>query len=157
MNQEPEYVDVDAVIEGTHTGETSLTVAPKKFEGMHFLSPSELPDLSEENAKPGISLTPKYFEGFIKAGDKVRCVFNGMTVIKSNKNVRPGDPPKEIPTVVFQNKDGIFLHSGANLVDQLRGFPAGNPIQITFLGEEKTGSGNKINKFDVVVLNVNPF
>ncbi len=157
MNQEPVYEDVDQTINigGTSGGTTELTVSPQKFEGMHFLSPEQLPDL--DGATTGISLTPKYYEGFIKEGDKVRAVYNGLTVIRSNKNVAPGDPPKEIPTVVFQNKDGVFLHSGANLVDQLRGFPAGNPIQITFLGQEKTGNGNKINKFDVVVLNVNPF
>lgn len=157
--QEPEYVDVDEehVIKGTSGEPTELVVSPQKFEGLHFLSPDDIPDMSEEAATPGVSLAPQYYEGFVKAGDVVRAVYNGMTIIKSRKNIKPGDPAKEIETVVFQNRDGVFLHSGANLISQLRGFPAGKPIQITFLGKEKTGSGNEINKFEVRVLNLSPF
>ncbi len=159
MNQEPEYVDVEheEVVKGTNGGDTELAVAPQQFDALQFMSPDDIPDLSDENVTVGTSLAPQYYEGFIKEGDSVRAIFNGMTYVKSRKNIRPGDPPKEIETVVFQNKDGVFLHSGANLVSQLRGYPAGKPIQITFLGQEKTGSGNNINKFDVRVLNINPF
>lgn len=158
MIPEPEYVDVDehVVVKGTN-GENTELLAPKKFDGLNFLSPDDIPDLSEDAATAGMSLAPQYYEGFIKAGDKVRAVYNGMTFTKSRKNVKPGDPPKEIETVVFQNRDGVFLHSGANLVSQLRGFPSGKPIQITYLGTEKTSSGNEINKFEVRVLNLNPF
>lgn len=158
MNQEPEYHDVEEEypITGTSGATTELT-APKKLEGLQFLSPDDIPDLSEENATAGSSLAPQYYEGFVKAGDSVRAIYNGMTVIKSRKNIKPTDPAKEIETVVFQNKDGVFLHSGANLISQLRGFPAGKPIQITFIGKEKTGSGNEINKFEVRVLNINPY
>jgi hypothetical protein len=153
MNQEPEYVDVDEVIKGTSGNATELIASPRKFEGLKFVAPDDIPDLSDEAVVVGTSLSPQYYEGFIKPGDKVRAIFNGMTIIKSRKNVQPGDPAKEIETIVFQNKDGVFLHSGANLVSQMRGFPAGEKIQITFLGEEKTGSGNKINKFEVRILN----
>ena len=159
MNQEPEYhelEDEEVVIKGTSGGATELT-APKKFEGLQFVSPDDIPDLSDDNVVAGASLAPQYYEGFVKAGDSVRAIYNGMTVIKSRKNIKPGDPAKEIETVVFQNKDGVFLHSGANLISQLRGFPAGKPIQITFVGKEKTGSGNEINKFEVRVLNIVPF
>lgn len=159
MNTEPEYVNLEdeEVIKGTSGTTTELVASPQKFEGLHFLAPDDLPDMSEEAATPGMSLAPQYYEGFVKAGDVVRAVYNGMTVIKSRKNIKPGNPAKEIETVVFQNRDGVFLHSGANLVSQLRGFPAGNPIQITFVGTEKTGSGNDINKFEVRVLNISPF
>ena len=159
MNTEPEYVDLeeDHVIKGTNGEATELMASPKKFEGLSFMAPEDIPDLSDEAATPGFSLAPQYYEGFIKPGDKVRAIYNGMTVIKSNKNVKPGNPPKEIETIVFQNRDGVFLHSGANLVSQLRSFPAGKPIQITYTGKEKTGSGNEINKFEVRVLNMNPF
>ena len=155
MKNEPEYHDVDEeeiVIKGT-SGEST----DKKFEGLQFISPDDIPDLSDEGVTIGASLAPQYYEGFIKPGDSVRAIYNGMTIIKSRKNIKPGDPAKEIETVVFQNKDGVFLHSGANLISQLRGFPAGKPIQITFVGKEKTGSGNEINKFEVRVLNVVPF
>lgn len=158
-NQEPEYVDVEEekAIVGTSGETTELSVAPKKFEGLAFLSPDDMPDLSDDNVTVGMSLAPQYYEGFVKAGDKVRAIYSGMTYTKSRKNVKPGDPAKEIETVVFQNKDGVFLHSGANLVSQLRGYPAGKPIQITYLGQEKTSSGNEINKFEVRVLNIVPF
>lgn len=157
--QEPEYVDVDEehVVKGTNGEATELTVAPKKFEGLAFFAPDDIPDLSDDNVTVGTSLAPQYYEGFVKAGDSVRAIYNGMTTTKSRKNVKPGEPAKEIETVVFQNKDGVFLHSGANLVSQLRGYPFGKPIQITYLGSEKTGSGNSINKFEVRVLNVTPF
>ena len=158
MIPEPEYVDVDEeVVKGTNGGETALT-APKKFEGLIFIAPDDIPDLSDEAVQPGVSLSPQYYESFVNAGDTVRAIFNGLTVIHSTKNLRPGEPAREIETVVFQNRDGVFLHSGANLVNQLRGYPTGRPIQITFLGQEKTGSGNKVNKFEVRALNVkNPF
>ena len=159
MNQEPEYHDIEeeeVAIKGTSGGSTELT-APKKFEGLQFVSPDDIPDLSDEAVTVGASLAPQYYEGFVKPGDVIRAIYNGMTIIKSRKNIKPGDPAKEIETVVFQNKDGVFLHSGANLVSQLRGFPAGKAIQITFVGKEKTGSGNEINKFEVHVLNMNPF
>ena len=157
--QEPQYIDLEDehVIKGTNGEATELVVSPKKFEGLSFIAPEDIPDLSDEAATPGFSLAPQYYEGFIKAGDKVRAIYNGMTVIKSRKNIKPGDPAKEIETVVFQNRDGVFLHSGANLVSQLRGFPAGKPIQIPYTGKEKTGTGNEINKFEVRVLNLNPF
>lgn len=159
MTTEPEYVNLEEeqIIKDTNGGDTDLVVAPRKFEGLKFFSPDDIPDMSDEAVSVGTSLAPQYYQGFIKAGDAVRAVYNGITVIHSRKNVKLGDPAKEIETIVFQNRDGVFLHSGANLVQQLRGFPNGKPIQITFLGEEKTGSGNKINKFEVRVLNVNPF
>ena len=158
MLPEPEYVDLDeAPIKGTNGTAAELTVSPKKFEGLAFMAPDDIPDMSDDAVTVGSSLSPKYYEGFVRAGDKVRAIYNGMTIIHSNKNVKPGDPAKEIETVVFQNRDGVFLHSGANLVSQLRGYPNGKPIQITFIGEEKTGSGNMINKFEVRVLNVVPF
>jgi hypothetical protein len=154
---EPEYVDLEDehIIKDTNGAATELVVSPKKFEGLAFMSPDDIPDLN--TATVGTSLAPQYYQGFVKAGDSLRAIYNGMTIIKSRKNIAPGAPAKEIETVVFQNRDGVFLHSGANLVSQLRGYPVGKPIQITFIGEEKTGSGNKINKFEVRVLNVNPF
>ena len=154
---EPEYIDLDDEheIKDTNGIATELVVSPKKFEGMAFMSPEDIPDLTTATA--GSSLAPQYYQGFVKAGDSIRAIYNGMTIIKSRKNIAAGAPAKEIETVVFQNRDGVFLHSGANLVSQLRGYPVGKPIQITFIGEEKTGSGNRINKFEVRVLNIVPF
>ena len=158
MNNEPVYEDVEEkAIVGTSGSSTEMTVAPQQFDAMAFMSPNEIPDLSDDNVTVGMSLAPQYYEGFAKEGDFVRAIYNGITVTKSRKNVKPGDPAKEIPTVVFQNKDGVFLHSGANLVSQLSKCQVGTPIQIKYLGSEKTNNGNSINKFEVRILNILPF
>lgn len=155
---EPEYVEIEEkAIVGTNGTATEMTVSQNHLEGLAFLSPDQIPDLSDDNVTVGMSLAPQYYEGFIKEGDSVRAIYSGITVTKSRKNVKPGDPAKEISTIVFQNKDGVYLHSGANLVSQLQKCRPGTPIQITYLGSEKTGSGNNINKFEVRFLNVNPF
>jgi hypothetical protein len=158
MIPEPEYIDLEEehVVKDTNGVSTELTV-PKKMEGVILVSPDDIPDLSDNGVTVGASLAPQYYQGFLKAGDVVRGIYNGMTITKTRKNVKPGDPAKEIETVVFQNRDGVFFHSGANLVSQLRGYPAGKPIQITYLGSERTSGGNDINKFEVRVLNVVPF
>jgi hypothetical protein len=151
---EPEYVPVDE--EGkpvtTHEGgSTELVVRPSTFEGMTFASPDELPDL--DAAEEGINIAPQYYE-FLKAGDTVRAIFNGMTSITSTKNVKPGEPARVIPTAVFQNKGGVYINSGANLVNQIRNLRPGTPVQIEYQGEEKTSSGNKIKKFEVHILKI---
>lgn len=154
---EPEYVDFEEEhqpVKGSSGGSTELS-APKQFDGLQFLPPDQIPDLT--GATAGFSLAPQYYEGFVKDGDTVRAIFNGLTKVKSRLNVAPNEPPREIDAIVFQNSDGVFLHSGANLVSQLRGFPTGKPIQIKFLGKEKTNTGNNVNKFEVRVLNLNPF
>jgi hypothetical protein len=134
-----------------------MSITKQNVENVLVQNPADLPDLTDDNVTLGASLAPKYYEGFVKEGDSVRAFYCGLTITRSRKNVKPGDPPKEIPTVVFQNKDGVFIHSGANLVSQLRNCSPGTAIQITYLGSEKTGSGNNINKFDARVLEVHPF
>ncbi len=154
---EPTYEDVEKSIVGTSGEPTEMVVSNQQLESLSFLNPDEIPDLSDENVTVGYSLAPQYYENFIKEGDTVRAVYNGLTITHSRKNVKAGDPAKEIRTVVFQNKDGVYLHSGANLVTQLEKCRPGTPIQIKYLGREKTGNGNEINKFEVRVLNIIPF
>ena len=142
----------------TTNGEaTEMTIAHDELESLAFMSPNDIPDLSDDNVTVGASLAPQYYQGFINEGDSVRAIFNGITVTKSRKNVPAGQPAKEIPTAVFQNKDGVFLHSGSSLVPQLQKCRPGTPVQITYTGTEKTASGNNVNKFEVRLLNVNPF
>ena len=43
---------------------------------------------------------------------------------------------------------------GANLLKQLDLIPVGTAIQITYKGEQKTNSGNKVKTYDVHLLNV---
>ena len=128
-----------------HDEETDL-MAPA-IDSMAFLT--EVPNLDE--AEVGINIAPKYFE-FKDEGDQVRAIYNGMTTITSTKN---GDR-KDIPAVVFQNKEGVFLNSGASLINQLRNLQPGRAIQITYTGKEKTKGGNNVNTFDVRLLNVAP-
>lgn len=156
--QEPVYEDVEEKAITTTNGEaTDMTIASEHLEALAFMSPNDIPDLSDENVTLGASLAPQYYQGFVKEGDFVRAIFNGITITKSRKNVPAGQPAKEIPTAVFQNKDGVFLHSGSSLVPQLQKCRPGTPIQITFTGQEKTSRGNSVNKFEVRLLNVNPF
>lgn len=114
---------------------------------MAFVMPGDFPDL--DTAEIGMSIEKKYFEFDLK-GKKVRAVFNGMDFITSAKN----GERKQIPAICFQTKDGVFLNSGASLVEQFRNIPAGTAVQIEYLGDAKTASGNNVKKFDVRLLNV---
>ena len=120
--------------------------------GLAFVNPNDMPDL--DSAEIGMSIEKKYFE-FVKEGDTVRAVFNGMDYITTNKEDAQGNKvQKQIPAIVFQNKQGVYLNSGASLVEQFKTIPAGTPVQIKYIGEVKTGSGNKVKKYDVNILNV---
>lgn len=114
---------------------------------MAFVMPGDFPDL--DNAEVGMSIEKKYFE-FDMKGKKVRAVFNGMDSIVSAKN----GERKQIPAICFQTKEGVFLNSGASLVEQFRNIPPGTPVQIEYLGDAKTASGNNVKKFDVRLLDV---
>lgn len=136
----------------TEEGKTTELLAPARPVGIEILNPADFPDLDE--AEEGISLETKYKE-FVQ-GEIVRAIFNGMG--KMSKRNQDGSM-SELPAVYFQTKTGVFLNGGDNLVNQLMHVRAGTPIQITFLGKQKTNSGNNVNKFDVKILNVraNPF
>ncbi len=123
--------------------------APTDFgREMAFLNPSDMPDL--DNAEVGISIEPKYHEFLL--GQPVRGIFNGIGhITKKNDN---GEGYTDVPAIVFQTKDGVKLNAGASLVNQMRNIPPGTAVQITYSGQEKTGNGYKVNKFDVRLLNV---
>lgn len=112
-----------------------------------FVMPGDFPDL--ETAELGMSIEKKYFE-FNTKGLTVRAIFNGMDFITSAKN----GERRQIPAIVFQTREGVYLNSGASLVEQFKNIPAGTPVQIEYLGDEKTKSGNNVKKFDVRLLNV---
>lgn len=125
-----------------------LPAAPDFGREMAFLNPSEMPDL--DNAEVGISIEPKYHEFVL--GQSVRGIFNGIGhITKKNDN---GEGYTDVPAIVFQTKDGVKLNAGASLVNQMRNIPPGTAVQITYSGQEKTGNGYKVNKFDVRLLNV---
>lgn len=81
-----------------------------------FVMPGDFPDL--DNAEVGMSIEKKYFE-FDMKGKKVRAVYNGMDFITSTKN----GERKQIPAICFQTKEGVFLNSGASLVEQFKNIP----------------------------------
>jgi hypothetical protein len=126
---------------------TDLAEAQSVPNSMAFVMPGDFPDL--DNAEIGMSIEKKYFE-FDMKGKKVRAVFNGMDFITSSKN----GERKQIAAICFQTKDGVFLNSGASLVEQFKNIPPGTAVQIEYLGDAKTASGNNVKKFDVRLLNV---
>ena len=147
--KELEYTDFpigDEVIDPP--AEHTELAKPGTFEGMAFVNPDDIPDL--DTAEVGINIAPQYME-FTIAGESTRAVYNGMTTIHSNKN----NNQREIATVVFQNRKGVWINSGANLVNQLRTLKPGTLIEIKYLGKEKTSNGNEIKKFEVHILNLN--
>ena len=148
---EPEYVDIDGetpVIENHDAPAELATVKPSNFEGMAFANPDDIPDL--DSAEEGVNVAPQYME-FATLGETVRAVYNGLTTITSSKN----NTTRQIPTAVYQNRKGIWINSGANLVNQLRNLKPGTLVSIKYLGKEKTGSGNEIKKFEVHILKLN--
>lgn len=127
-------------------GETSALLAPAKNE-LSYLNPAEMPNLDE--AEAGFSLEATY-KKFVIAGETFRAVFNGFTTIRKNENgqVVP------MTAAVLQNKDGLFLNSTSNILDQLQRVPIGTAVQITYQGDQKTASGYNVKKFEIRVLNV---
>jgi len=107
------------------------------------VNPEALPDLDE--ASPGISLNPRYRE-FNEEGEMVRAMFCGFTTMQSQNQ------EKQIPVAIFQTKTEVFVNAGANLVQQVKVLKPQTPVQITYLGKEKTKSGNYVKTFDVRLL-----
>lgn len=132
----------------TNDNQPTDLVVRDNGEHLAFVNPADMPDL--DRAETGMMLEKKYYE-FKDAGQTVRAIYNGMQTITSKKN----DEEKQVPAIVFQNKEGVFLNSGASLVDQFASIPPGTPVEIKFTGKEKTKSGNYVNKFEVRLLNVN--
>ena len=131
----------------TSDGNPTDLVERDNGESLMFVNPSDMPDL--DAAETGMMLEKKYLE-FKAEGQTVRAVYNGMQTITS----KSGDDEKQIPAIVFQNKEGVFLNSGASLVDQFASIPPGTPVEIKFVGKEKTKNGYNVNKFEVRLLNV---
>ena len=110
-----------------------------------IINPNQMPDL--DAMEEGFTLAAKYIE-FMKEGESERGVFLGFTKMKNQK----GD---EIDLANFQNKNGVWVNAGANLVFQLhdRGVPHGTPLQVTYRGKVRTNGGNEVKTFDVRILN----
>lgn len=108
----------------------------------------QIPDV--DGMEEGSSLQAQYME-FLNAGEVLRGVFVGFSTMNSKKK-DDGGAPIQIPVAHIQNKNGIFVNAGANLTSQLANCPVGTPVQITYKGKEKTGSGMEVKVFEVKML-----
>jgi hypothetical protein len=132
-------------------GEETGVLAPSNFgDGLAFINPADIPDL--ETAEIGMNIQPESFE-FKNEGEKLRGVFVGFTIFNVKDRMNEG---KYIPkkTAVIQTKQGFKTNMGANLVKQLESIPAGNAIEITYKGEQRTGNNNKVKSYEIHLLNV---
>jgi hypothetical protein len=139
-----EVSDIDTTALVPMEAQTITVDAPPRM-----YAPSELPNLDE--MAEGFKLEAKYFE-FEERGQFKRGVFLGFTKMKSQDN------DKVVDMAQFQNKDGVWVNSGAALTRQLRdrAVPIGTPLQVTYLGKKDTKTGHKIKDYESRVLTNKP-
>ena len=143
MNNEPfEYEPMADETESRALVETVVNVD----QTPQLIAPDQLPDLDE--MEEGFSLQAKYVE-FETPGTEMRGVFVGFTSMRSQQG-------GSVPVANFQNKDGVWVNAGANLVSQLQHVPQGTPLKVTYRGKEDTKRGNKVKVFEVRILNPKP-
>ena len=132
------------------TGEAMALAVPATVEVLvnaeqqpQMVPPDQLPDFDEMEA--GMSLAAKYIE-FEQPGQKLRGLLIGF-------NQMTGQDGAVKPVAVFQNKDGVFVNAGSNLVSQVRHLPPKTSVEVTYMGKEKTGNGYNVKVFEVRLLN----
>jgi len=112
--------------------------------GLAFMDPADIPDLDE--CEEGANLNRVYKE-FTQPGQTERAIFCGFSTMPSQNG------EELVPVAVFQNKHEVWGNGGASLVQQLEKIPQGTPVQVKFVGEEKTKKNFKVKKFEVRLLN----
>jgi hypothetical protein len=130
--------------------QTDLAVPDNFGNGLSFLNPADMPDL--DKAEVGFNIQPESME-FKEVGQSLRAVFNGFTYLKTKDQANKGQYIEK-QAAVLQTKTGVKINMGANLLKQLALVPVGTAVQVTYKGEEKTNSGNKVKVYDVNLLNV---
>lgn len=100
-----------------------------------------------ENAEAGPSLAPRYFK-FEQPGQTLRGIFCGLQNVRKTQNGQTN----WMTVVVIQNKDGVWLNAGANLLPQFDHVPQGAPVEIKFTGKQQTKSGNTVFQYVVTML-----
>lgn len=100
-----------------------------------------------ENAKATIKINPTYLE-FNAPKQKIKAFFQGFQTVTKN------DPSgkKDIRCASLLTKDGVFINGSTSLVQQLENIPQGTPIEIEYIGTEKTANGFNVKKYDVRLL-----
>lgn len=143
MNHEEgyEYNETEIVTDLVPVGNAEAVVNVNRVP--QLIAPDQLPDL--DAMEQGFSLQAKYIE-FEQVGTCERGVFLGFTQMINQQGV-------SIDVANFQNKQGVWVNAGANLVSQLRNVPEGTPLAVTYNGKEDTKRGNKVKVFDVRILN----
>jgi hypothetical protein len=124
---------------------SSELVAVEAKPAIVYIDPANMPDL--DNMIEGINIESQYWE-VRTPGETKRGVLVGWSKFDGKNG--------PVDQVIMQNKEGIWRCAGANLVQQMRPLPLGTSVQVTFVGEERTGKGFKVNKFTVKLLNQKP-
>lgn len=103
---------------------------------------------AEESA---MNISTQYYD--FQLGKPLRCVYLGSTIAKT---VTDQGEEVILPAVVFVDETRtMYTNSGIQLVKSLEALPAKTPVQITWTGTKKTGSGGQMRLFDVRILKVN--
>lgn len=97
------------------------------------------------NAPKGVNLAPSYLE-FNSPGESVRCMYIGMSEILTKE--------KTLPVALIATENGIFMLGAMQIVGVLEKLPIGAFVEIQYVGEEKTGTGNKMKVFNAFLLQV---
>ena len=139
FDDEPEYT------EGIPEQAKDL-VAIEQAPTIDFMAYDEIPDM--DAMAEGMNLAPQYWEAD-ETGDSKRVVLIGWSSINSQQGGKT-------PAAVLQNKQGIWLIAGTNLVQQLQNVSYRTPLQITYTGKEKTERGFQVKKFTVKMLDPKP-
>lgn len=137
--------DIPFADEPETNGSELVAVEPAK-PTIAYIPPTEVPDL--DDMSEGMNIAPKYWEVEEK-GATLRAVLIGWSKMKSTSGGLTD-------MAVLQNRAGIWTSSGTNLVQQLRNISLHTPLQITFMGKEKTNNGFWVKKYDVRMLNPKP-
>ena len=142
--QEPDLQPVTAV---TFDGQEKATNLSHPSFSIEDLDVSELKKL--DKLKRGINYMPKYIE-FEKEGQAMRVKYIGKF---SMKVAGDGGNSTNLPSVLFVNSDGFWVHSGVSLVGTSSMLKPGTNVELEYLGEFKTGNkNNAVKKFNVFEL-----
>jgi len=72
-----------------------------------------------------------------------------VSVAKSKAKVKKGEKAKTYKIFKIETKTGLLAVSGSQLEKKLEGIKIGKEVRIIFTGKKKTGSGYKVNTFEV--------
>lgn len=103
-----------------------------------------------DKAKPAaLNIATQYYD--FQQGVAVRAVFLGITTARTVNQQTSEEVT--LPAVVFIDQTRtMYVNSAVKLVAAFENVEAGTPVQITWTGTKKTGSGGQMRLFDVRIL-----